>query len=99
MTNLARQPTVPSARKPKTTKGVPEEEDAQKPTGGGMVLEGQVAVVTGGGRGIGKAIALRFAREGADIAVLDVNGETAEVTGREVRDLGRRAVIKVTDGE
>jgi len=62
-----------------------------------MVLEGQVAVVTGGGQGIGKAIALRFAREGADIAVVDVNGETAETTGREVRDLGRRAVIKVTD--
>jgi len=65
--------------------------------GGEMVLEGQVAMVTGSGQGIGKAIALRFAREGADIAVVDVNRETAEATGREVRDLGRRAVIKVTD--
>ncbi len=62
-----------------------------------MVLEGQVAMVTGSGQGIGKAIALRFAREGADIAVVDVNRETAEATGREVRDLGRRAVIKVAD--
>jgi 3-oxoacyl-[acyl-carrier protein] reductase len=62
-----------------------------------MVLEGQVAVVTGGGQGIGKAIALRFAREGADIALIDVNAETAEATGREVRDFGRRAAVKLAD--
>jgi NAD(P)-dependent dehydrogenase (short-subunit alcohol dehydrogenase family) len=62
-----------------------------------MVLQGQAALVTGGGQGIGKAIALRFAREGADIAVVDINRETAEATGREVRDLGRRAVVKVAD--
>jgi 3-oxoacyl-[acyl-carrier protein] reductase len=62
-----------------------------------MVLEGQVAIVTGGGQGIGKAIALRFAREGADVAVLDINGEAAETTVREVRELGRRAVMKITD--
>ncbi|MDP9329878.1 MAG: SDR family oxidoreductase [Actinomycetota bacterium] len=62
-----------------------------------MLLEGQVAMVTGGGRGIGKAIALRFAREGADIAILDIDGETAEATAQEVRDLGRVAVIKVAD--
>jgi NAD(P)-dependent dehydrogenase (short-subunit alcohol dehydrogenase family) len=62
-----------------------------------MVLEGQVAIVTGGGQGIGKAIGLRFAREGADVAVLDINGEAAETTVGEVRELGRRAVLKVTD--
>lgn len=62
-----------------------------------MVLEDQVAMVTGGGQGIGKAIALRFAREGADIAVVDINRETAAATGREVDALGRRAVIKVAD--
>jgi 3-oxoacyl-[acyl-carrier protein] reductase len=62
-----------------------------------MVLKDQVALVTGGAQGIGRAIALRFALEGADIAVLDVNRETAEVTGHEVRDLGRRAVIKAVD--
>jgi 3-oxoacyl-[acyl-carrier protein] reductase len=62
-----------------------------------MMLDGQVALVTGGGQGIGRAIVLRFAREGADIAVLDVNRETAEAAGKEVRDLGRRAVIKVVD--
>jgi 3-oxoacyl-[acyl-carrier protein] reductase len=62
-----------------------------------MVFKDQVALVTGGGQGIGRAIALRFAREGADLAVMDVNRETAEVTGRGVRDLGRRAVIRVVD--
>jgi 3-oxoacyl-[acyl-carrier protein] reductase len=62
-----------------------------------MVLQGQTAMVTGSGQGIGKAIALRFAREGADIAVVDINRETAEATGREVRELGRRAVVKLAD--
>jgi 3-oxoacyl-[acyl-carrier protein] reductase len=62
-----------------------------------MVLEGQVALVTGSGQGIGKAIALRFAGAGADIAVVDVNGETGKATGEEVRGLGRRAVVKVVD--
>jgi NAD(P)-dependent dehydrogenase (short-subunit alcohol dehydrogenase family) len=62
-----------------------------------MVLEGQVALVTGGGQGIGRAIALRFAREGTDIALIDVNREGAEASGRGVRELGRRAVIEVAD--
>jgi 3-oxoacyl-[acyl-carrier protein] reductase len=65
--------------------------------GGGMVLEGQSAVVTGGGRGIGKAIALRFAREGADIAVVDVDREAADATASEVRELGRRALVEAAD--
>ena len=62
-----------------------------------MVLEDQVAIVTGSGQGIGKAIALRFAAEGADIAVVDANPETAAATGREVQRLGRRALVKVAD--
>jgi len=62
-----------------------------------MSLEGQVAMVTGGGRGIGKAIALRFAQAGADISVIDVNSETAAATGREIRGLGRRAMVTVAD--
>jgi 3-oxoacyl-[acyl-carrier protein] reductase len=62
-----------------------------------MVLEGQVAIVTGGGRGIGKAIALRFAHDGADVAILDVDGETASATAREIRALQRRALFLTTD--
>jgi 3-oxoacyl-[acyl-carrier protein] reductase len=61
------------------------------------MFEGQVAIVTGAGQGIGKAIALRIAQEGADIAVVDVNRERAEATGREVLALGRRAAVKVVD--
>ena len=62
-----------------------------------MQLKGQVALVTGAGRGIGKAIALRFAREGADVAVLDLNGEWAQATGEEIKMLGRRTVTKTVD--
>jgi NAD(P)-dependent dehydrogenase (short-subunit alcohol dehydrogenase family) len=62
-----------------------------------MQLEGHVAIVTGAGQGIGKEIALRFAHEGADLGIVDVNGDTAEGTSREVRELGRRAVVAVAD--
>jgi len=61
------------------------------------MLEGQVAVVTGAGRGIGKAIALRFAREGADIAVIDVNVDGAAATAREVEAAGRRSSVTQAD--
>ncbi|WP_322920332.1 SDR family oxidoreductase [Nocardioides renjunii] len=59
----------------------------------------QVAVITGGDSGIGRAVALAFAREGADvvIAYLDGEDEDAEETARLVEDAGRRVVLVPTD--
>jgi NAD(P)-dependent dehydrogenase (short-subunit alcohol dehydrogenase family) len=60
-----------------------------------MDLSGKIAVVTGaggGGGGQGSAIALALAREGADIAVNDINLEYARATAAEVKALGRRAL-------
>ncbi len=54
-------------------------------------LSGRRALVTGAGRGIGKGIALRLARAGADVVVNDLAPETAETTADEVRSLGRRS--------
>jgi 3-oxoacyl-[acyl-carrier protein] reductase len=62
-----------------------------------LILKEQVAIVTGGGQGIGKAIALRLAADGADVGIIDVNGTIAESTSEEIRDLGRRAVATTTD--
>src|SRR5213083_1889539 len=54
-------------------------------------LANQIAVVTGGGRGIGRAIALKFAAEGADIVCVSRTSENSEKVAVEIRALGRRA--------
>ncbi len=53
---------------------------------------GQVAIVTGGGQGIGRAIALRLARDGLDIVIADRQTDRAEAVAGEVQALGRRAL-------
>ena len=61
-----------------------------------MKQAGKVALVTGAAQGIGKAVALLLARNGADIVVSDINLEKAEETAKEVQILGRKALaIKV----
>jgi len=66
------------------------------------LLQDKTALITGAGAGIGKAIALTFAREGCDIAVCDVVAETAQKTALEIEDMGRKATaytVDVTDAE
>lgn len=61
-------------------------------------LEGQVAIVTGGSRGIGRAVTLAFAREGADVAVIGVQDQTAlRGVEKEISSLGGRALGVIAD--
>jgi NAD(P)-dependent dehydrogenase (short-subunit alcohol dehydrogenase family) len=60
-------------------------------------LSGQVAIVTGAGRGIGRATALELAQMGADVVVAEVDREGAERTAAEVKGLGRRVSVVRTD--
>lgn len=62
-----------------------------------LLLTDQVAVVTGGGGGIGRAIALAMASVGADIVIGDIVPDRCEETATRVRELGRRAVAFPTD--
>lgn len=62
-----------------------------------MELRGKTALVTGAGRGIGRAIALALAREGADVGVADINRETAEAVAAEIEKLGGRALALPAD--
>jgi NAD(P)-dependent dehydrogenase (short-subunit alcohol dehydrogenase family) len=60
-------------------------------------LDNHVAIVTGSGQGIGRAIALGMAREGACVAVAELNSQTAETVKGEIAQLGRDALSIQTD--
>ena len=60
-------------------------------------LDGKVALVSGSGRGIGKAIALKLASAGAHVVVNDLEADVAKATAAEIEALGSRAVVCVGD--
>ena len=62
-----------------------------------MRLNNKVALITGAARGIGRSIALLFAKEGADIVVADVNLQEAEKTAGDIEALGRRSLALAVD--
>jgi NAD(P)-dependent dehydrogenase (short-subunit alcohol dehydrogenase family) len=62
-----------------------------------MKLDGKVSIVTGGGRGIGRAIALRFAAEGADVVVSGTTKDMLDRVAQEIGERGRRALAVVAD--
>lgn len=62
-----------------------------------MELKDQIAIVTGAGRGIGEAIAMTFAREGAHVVVVDINLDDAKKVSEKIISLGRRALPMKAD--
>jgi len=62
-----------------------------------MLLKDRIAIVTGGAKGIGKAIALNFAKEGCDVVINAVHLDGAEKVAKEVKALGRRAIAIAAD--
>ena len=57
------------------------------------ILDGKSALVTGGGRGIGRGIVLELAKDGADIIIADIDTDNAEKTAAEIRNLARKATV------
>ena len=62
-----------------------------------MLLNGKIAVVSGAGSGIGKATAIRLAKEGAKLGLLDINEENANDTVKEIQAFGGTSIAIKTD--
>lgn len=62
-----------------------------------MELTDRVAIVTGGGSGIGRGIALELAKSGADVVIADVAEDAANLVAGEVEELGRKSLVTITD--
>ncbi len=61
------------------------------------LLDGKVAVVTGGGRGVARGVALELAKAGADVAIVEIDPDNAKKVALEIEDLGRRSIAVVCD--
>jgi 3-oxoacyl-[acyl-carrier protein] reductase len=62
-----------------------------------MIFKDRVCLITGGARGIGREIALAFAKEGCDIVLCDVNQDALDSTSKEIESLGRKSATFVVD--
>jgi len=60
-------------------------------------LRGKIVLVTGAAQGIGRAISLRFAQEGADIVINDLRKKELEILQKEIQNLGRKSLIAIAD--
>jgi len=60
-------------------------------------FENKTAVITGAGSGIGRCIALRFAEEGADVGLIDINQQGLQETAEKVKSLGKKAITCLCD--
>lgn len=95
----AHRPTPPHPEQQQAPPGLtrlmdPLPDHGEKTYKGNNLLEGKVALITGGDSGIGRAVAIAYAREGADIVISYLNeDEDAEETAKWVRDSGRKCVL------
>ncbi len=85
--NQKSQPGIEAEMRP-----LPESGDPNAPSGG--KLKGKVAVITGGDSGIGRAVAIAYAREGAEIAIIYLNEHSdAEETRKKVEEAGKKCLL------
>ncbi|MFC1952425.1 SDR family NAD(P)-dependent oxidoreductase [Chloroflexota bacterium] len=80
-----------------TKNGLIPSDTKLKMEGEKMELEGKVSIITGGSTGLGKAMALEFAKAGADVVVCSRNRTNIETVSEEIKALGRRSLAIVTD--
>src|SRR5213079_165894 len=95
------KPTYPTQRQPmpgSTAKMNPRPDHGETSYRGSGKLAGKKAIITGGDSGIGRAVAIAFAREGADVVIVYLNEhEDANETAAYVKLEGRKAVLIPTD--